>query len=272
MIKMSGRNVLGVILCLLGALMGLLLTPLFFMETYIPLKLAEEALGGSGLGCALVVEFIFPFISDLGMIGGALYLVAGISFMSSKDHHAFKIAVVANVLALQAAFWPIIPLIVTSMIPWFAILFLGNILIFFLLLITVGRISGKTTLMALLVGMAWVLAFMNGVASTNRIVFLTGEGNPLWVLYTTMQRVNWVACLGWGATTVLIVIKPNELVRKLGLGSGILAIVAGYPSGIISPFGGGFSMFLLGPMLSTLLVLLFISPKLWEKLVISRKE
>ncbi|MFW9949865.1 MAG: hypothetical protein ACFFKA_07055, partial [Candidatus Thorarchaeota archaeon] len=92
--------------------MGLLLTPYFFMLQYFDLIALEGLLGGSGLGCAVVVEFIFPFISDLGMIGGALYLVAGISFMSG-DKHAFKIAVVANVLALQAAFWPIIPLIVT---------------------------------------------------------------------------------------------------------------------------------------------------------------
>ena len=268
---MSGRNILGVVLSLLGAIMGLLLTPYFFMLQYADLMGAEAALGGSGLGCALVVEFIFPVISDLGMIGGALYLVAGISFMSG-DKHAFKIAVVANVLALQAAFWPIIPLIVTSMTPWFAINFLGNLVIFFLLLLSVGRISGKVTLMALLTGMAWVLAFMNGVAATNRIVYLTGLGDPLSILYTTMQRVNWVASLAWGVTTVAIVLSPKEWVRKLGLGSAILAIVAGYPSGLISPFGGGFSMFLLGPMLSTLLLILFISPKLWEKLVISRKE
>ena len=268
---MSGRNVLGVIISLLGALMGLLLTPYFFMLQYSDLIAAEASLLGSGLGCAVVVEFIFPVISDLGMIGGTLYLVAGISFMSG-DKHAFKIAVVANVLALQAAFWPIIPLIVTGMTPWFAIMFLGNLVIFFLLLLSVGKISGKTTLMALLTGMAWVLAFMNGVASTNRIVYLTSEGIPLWVLYTAMQRVNWVASLAWGVTTVMMVLRPKDWVRKLGLGSGILAMVAGYPSGIISPFGGGFSMFLLGPMLSTLLVLLFISPKLWEKLVLSRKE
>lgn len=268
---MSGRNVLGCILSLVGGLMGILLTPYFFMLQYTDLIAAEAALGGSGLGCALVVQFIFPFISDLGMIAGAMYLVAAISFMSKNDKYAFKIAVVANVLALQAAFWPIIPLLVTQMIPTFAIMFLSNLVIFFLLLLSVGRISGKTTLMALLTGMAWVLAFMNGVASTNRITVLMGS-NPLWVLYTTMQRVNWVASLGWGVTTVLIILEPKELVRKLGLGSAILAIVAGYPSGMISPFGGGFSMFLLGPMLSTLLLLLFISPKLWEKLVISRKE
>jgi len=256
---MNGKNVFGALLSLFGAVMGLLLTPLFFVELYYPLIAAE----GAAAGCALVVEFIFPFCSDLGMISGILFLVAGIGFLSD-DKHSFRIAVVACVLALQGAFWPIIPLFIVGMAPLFAINFLGNLIIFFLLLIFVGRISGKRTLMALLTGMAWILAFMNGIAATNRI-----ETTHLGI-FSAVQRLSWVAALGWGVVTVMLVVEPKEWVRKLSLGAGFLAMVTGYPTGMFSPFGGGFSMFLLGPMLSTLLVILFISPKLWEKLV-SRK-
>ncbi|MFW9823939.1 MAG: hypothetical protein ACFFE4_13425 [Candidatus Thorarchaeota archaeon] len=266
---MTGNRVLGTILCLIGAVLGIVLTPLFFIYLYEPLIAAEASLGGSAVGCAAVVVFIFPAISDMGVIAGVMYALSVIGFISD-DKHTFKIAIIANVLALQASFWPIIPLLVTGLPPLFAILFLPNLIIFFLLMGTVGRLSLKTTLLGLITGMAWVLTFMNGVASTNRLVVLNDQ--PIVALFITAQRLNWGAAIAWGIVTVGVAINPKEWIRKLGLGAGILEIAIGYPSGVFSPFGGGFSLFLLAPMISTLLVIILISPKVWTKLVGSRAE
>ncbi|MFX1479631.1 MAG: hypothetical protein ACFFCI_16030 [Promethearchaeota archaeon] len=88
---MKSRNVLGAVLSFFGAILGILITPVLFMRLNIPLMEAEAALGGSAIGCEAVVVFIFPFISDLGVIAGTLYFIAGIGFISD-DKRSFSIA------------------------------------------------------------------------------------------------------------------------------------------------------------------------------------
>lgn len=266
---MTDKSVLGAIVSLIGAVLGIFVTPLLFIYLYEPLIAAEAALGGSALGCEAVVVFIFPFISDLGVVAGILYALSAIGFISGEKK-TYTISIIANVLALQASFWPIIPLIVTGLPPLFAFIFLPNLIIFFLLVGKVGRKPVKTTLFALITGMAWILAFMNGVASTNRLVVLNNE--PLVSLFVAAQRLNWVASVAFGITTIFLILNPKDWVRRVGLGAAILEIAIGYPSGMFSPFGGGFSMFLLGPMIATILLLLFASPKVWEKLTGKREE
>ncbi|MFX0057556.1 MAG: hypothetical protein ACFE85_11310 [Candidatus Hodarchaeota archaeon] len=250
---------LAVILCLIGALMMIVLTPIFFMILYEPMIVGELDLGTpSGLGCAVVVEYIFPIVSDIGIIGGILYLLSVIGFLQ-EDKKAFTLAITGNVLALLCAFWPIVPAIITSQPPLFVLIFFVNLIIYFLLMGPVGRSSGKTTLFGLIVGMALVLSFMNGVAATNRIVALG------WPLFVAFQRLNWIATIGFGITTIAIALRPKEWARKVGLGAAILEAVAGFPAGFFSPFDG-FSLFLLGPILSVVVIVLTISPKIWSKL------
>jgi hypothetical protein len=267
---MKDKSALGSILSFIGAALGIFVTPLLFMYLYEPLIAAEAALpGDSAIGCETVVVFIFPFISDLGIVAGVLYALSGIGFISG-DKKTYMIAIIANVLALQASFWPIIPLIVTGLPPLYALLFVPNLIIFFLLVGKVGRKPAKTTLFALITGMAWVLAFMNGVASTNRLVVLNDE--PIVSLFVAAQRLHWVASVAFGITTIFLILNPKDWVRRVGLGAGIIEIVVGYPSGMFSPFGGSFSMFLLAPMIATIVLLLCASPKVWEKLVGKREE
>ncbi|MFX0034908.1 MAG: hypothetical protein ACFE9I_04610 [Candidatus Hermodarchaeota archaeon] len=256
---MTKNKILAVVLCLIGAILGIVLIPIFFIMTYQPMIIGEEALGTlSGLGCAVVVEFIFPFISDIGIIAGVLYLLSAIAFIQD-DKRAFTLAIIANVLAIQSAFWPIVPAIITAQPPLFPPLFFTHLIIYFLLMGPIARFSGKTALLGLIVGMAWVLSFMNGVAATNRIVALG------WPLFTAMQRLNWIASIGFGIATVGIALRPSEWVRKVGLGAAILEAVAGFSAGLFSPFEG-FSLFLLGPILATVVLVLFISPKYWQKI------
>jgi len=268
--KMKEKSVLGAIFSILGAILGMLVTPFFFIYLYEDLILAEASLGGSALGCEAVVVFIFPFISDLGVIAGVLYVLSAIGFITG-DKKAFMIAIIANVLALQSSFWPIIPLLVTGMPPLFVIIFLPNIIIFFILMKSVRKLPMKTTLFALLTGMAWVLAFMNGVAATNRLVVLNDVRYYV-ALFIAAQRLNWAASIGWGVVTIGIALYPKEWVRKVALASAVLEVVVGFPSGAFSPFGGGFSMFLLAPMISAMLLLLVASPKVWEKLVMAENR
>lgn len=139
--------------------------------------------------------------------------------------------------------------------PMFGIVFGPNLIIFILLLFLVGKKSWKVVLFSLLTGIAFVLSFMNGVASTDRIMV---SGAPL---YVAVQRLNWIASIGWGVFTIWLIIKPAEWVRVVGLSAALLEMVVGFPLGMATTLAfGHFSMFYPAPMLSTLLLIFLLLP------------
>jgi hypothetical protein len=128
-------------------------------------------------------------------------------------------------------------------------------------MILVGKITWGRTLLGFLLGMAWVFCLMNGIASLSRI-FTTGMP-----FFTFVQRLHWVSMLGWGITTVGIIMKPKEWMRVLGLTAGVMEIVVGYPLAVITGQQlERFSLFSLAPIISTILVILFILPNVWQKI------
>jgi hypothetical protein len=125
----------------------------------------------------------------------------------------------------------------------------------------VGKRSLVHTLLGLLLGMAWVFCLMNGIASLSRIITI---GKPFYVF---VQRLHWVAMLGWGVATVGILMKPKEWMRVVGLSAGVLEIVIGFPLAYLTAIElGRFSLFSLAPICSTILVVLFVIPSVWEKI------
>jgi len=104
------------------------------------------------------------------------------------------------------------------------------------------------------------------IEAINRLVVLN-DARYYVALFIAAQRLNWVASVGWGVITIFFALDPKEWVRKLALGVAVLEIVIGFPSGAFSPFGGGFSMFLLAPIISTVLLFMVATPKGWEKFV-----
>jgi hypothetical protein len=102
---------------------------------------------------------------------------------------------------------------------------------------------------------------MNGVASTSRIITI---GDPIFVL---VQRLHWVAMLGWAVVTVGLIIKPNNWMRVLGLVAGLTELVVGIPlAAVTAQQLGRFSLFALGPIICLVLVVLFLWPNLWQRL------
>jgi hypothetical protein len=145
--------------------------------------------------------------------------------------------------------------------PVYFILFWPYLVLYFLISMAVGKRSLVHTLLGLLLGMAWVFAMMNGIASLSRIITI---GMPF---FTFVQRLHWVAMLGWGAATVGILIKPKEWMRVVGLFAGTLEVVVGFPLAVITAQQlGRFSLFSLAPISSLILVVLFVIPSIWEKI------
>lgn len=202
----------GAFLSLIAAVITIFGTFILFTQWYEPMMAAEVAAGRPDE--EIIVKFIIPALSDFGIIAGVLWAVASYGYFT-KRNWAWPVSVVANVLALLGSFFPMIPAASRGLPPMYGIVFVPNLVAFVLLLLVVGKKGWKVLLLGLLSGIAFVLSFMNGIASTDRIMVI---GTPL---YVAVQRLNWIASIGWGVFTVWMIIRPSEWVRVVGLAAGL---------------------------------------------------
>ena len=193
-------------LALVGAAFGIIGNFLIFLEWYDILKVTPSA----EPGCEILIEYIMPALSDLGILAGVLYAVSAYGFFSAAGW-AFPLVVIANVLALQGSWFINVPAMAAGMPPVYFPVFWPNLALFFLFVKYVGGLSWKRTLLGLLAGMAYIFCLMNGVASTSRIIIL---GAPIFVL---VQRLHLFSSIAWGVITVGILLRPKEWMRVLGL-------------------------------------------------------
>jgi ABC-type dipeptide/oligopeptide/nickel transport system permease component len=85
--------------------------------------------------------------------------------------------------------------------------------------------------------------------------------------FTLVQRIHWFAMIGWGITTVSILMGAKEWTWVLGFTAGILELVVGIPLAIITAQElGRFSLFSLAPISCLILVVLFVWPGMWLKI------
>lgn len=253
---MKENKTLGGILGIISGLMGIIGHTIIFLNWYVPGMKAEAA----EPGCEILLKFLNPAMSDLGMIGGVLFLISAYGFFT-KRKWAFLVSVIAIVLALQGAWFINVPFMAAGLPPVYFILFWPYLVIFFLLLLVVGKRTIGHSLLGLLLGMAWVFCLMNGIASLSRIITI---GMPF---FTFVQRLHWIAMLGWGVATVGMIMKPKEWMRVVGLSAGVLEIVVGFPLAYITAAQlGRFSLFSLAPISSLVLVILLVIPSVWEKI------
>ena len=253
---MKENRVLGGILATVSGLMGLIGHTIIFLQWYVRGMGAEAA----EPGCEILLKYIHPALSDLGMLAGVIFLVSAYGFFTKKNW-AFLLSVIAIVLALQGAWFINVPFMAASLPPVYFILFWPYFVLYFLIMVLVGKRTWGKTLLGLLLGMAWVFCLMNGIASLSRIITI---GMPFFVF---VQRLHWVAMIGWGITAVGVIMQPKEWMRVLGISAGVLEIVVGYPLAVITGQElGRFSLFSLAPIACTILVILLVMPSMWSKI------
>ena len=253
---MERNNRLGAVLALIGAVLGIAGTYLIFLNWYTPALTAEAA----EPGCEILLKYLMPALSDFGILAGVLYAVSAYGFFTAAGW-AFPVAVIANILALQGSWFINVPFMAAGMPPIYFTIFFHNLLLYFLFMRSVGKVPWNRTLIAAVTGMAFIFCFMNGVASWSRILTIGAH------LFVIVQRLNWIAFIGWGIVTAGILLHPREWMRVIGLAAGFLELVVGIPLAISTTIGlGRFSMFSLGPIFSLILVVLFIWPNMWQKL------
>jgi len=253
---MKNRTNLGGFLALIGGLMGIVGHYLIFLNWYEIGMAAESA----EPGCEILLKYIQPAMFDLGVLGGALYLVSAYGFFTRRKW-SFLLAVIATVLALQGSWFINVPYMSADLPPVYFTLFWPYLALYFLLMVPVGRVSWGRTLLGMLTGMTYVFCLMNGVASLSRIITV---GAPI---FAAVQRLHWFAMLGFGAVTVGVLLRPAEWMRVLGLASGIVEMSVGIPLAVVTALNlGRFSLFSLAPIFSLVCIVLFVWPNLWERI------
>jgi hypothetical protein len=253
---MKENRKMGAILALLAALMGIIGHFVLFMKWYHIGMGAESA----EPGCEILLKYIHPAMADLGILGGVLFIVSAYGFFTRKNW-AFLLSVIAIVLALLGSWFINVPFMAAGLPPVYFSLFWPYLILYFLLMRGVRQVSWSRTLLALFTGMAYIFCFMNGVSSTSRIITV---GAPIFVL---VQRLHWVAMLGWAVVTTGILMSPREWMRVVGIISGSVELVVGIPLALVTGQQlGRFSLFALAPISCLILVIIFIWPNLWQRL------
>ena len=252
---MKNKDLLGGILAVVAALMGIIGHMLLFLNWYqvgMHTPSAEP-------GCEILLKYIHPLMADFGLLGGVLFLVSAYGFFT-KRNWAFFLAVVALVLALLGSWFINVPYMAAGLPPVYFPLFWPYLLLYFLFLKLVGKIPWSVTLLSLLTGVAYIFCWMNGVASTSRMITI---GAPIFFL---VQRLHWVAMLGWAVVTVGIVIKPREWMRLIGVIAATTELIVGIPLTVATAQQlGRFSLFALGPIACFALLVILVWPGVWQR-------
>ena len=252
---MTKRQKLGAILASIGALMGIIGHMVIFLNWYRIGMSAESA----EPGCEILLKYIHPAMADFGILGGVLFLVSAFGFFMRKNW-AFMLSVIAIVLALLGSWFINVPFMAAGLPPVYFILFWPYLVLYFVLMRGVGQIPWSRTLLGLVTGMAYIFCFMNGVASTSRIIT---HGDPV---FSLVQRLHWAACLGWAVVTVGILLRPREWAWVVGLAAGVTELVVGIPLAVVTAQQlGRFSLFALAPITCLGLLIYLVWPGRWEK-------
>ncbi len=259
---MRKENVLGGSLSIVAAVMGIVGHFVLFLKWYqigMNTPSAEP-------GCEILLKHIHPLMANFGILAGVLFLVSAYGFFSNRNW-AFFVSVVALVLALLGSWFINVPYMAAGLPPVYFPLFWPYLVLYFIYLRMVGRISWSQTLLGLLTGVAYIFCWMNGVASTSRIITI---GAPIFQL---VQLPHWVAMIGWAVVTVGIIMRPKEWMRVVALAAGVTELVVGIPLTIATAQAlGRFSLFALGPIACLALVVLIVWPGLWQKLTNTTEE
>lgn len=246
---------LGGILAVLGALMGIIAHFILFLQWYHIGMSAESA----EPGCEILLKYIHPAMAYVGMLGGVLMAVSAYGFFTRKNWAMF-LSVTGLVLALLGSWFINVPFMAAGLPPIYFPIFWPYLILYFVMLRVVGRVSWSRTLLGLGTGMAYIFCFMNGVSSTSRIITV---GAPI---FTLVDGLHWVAMLGWAVVTVGVILRPAEWVRVTGLVAGAIELTVGIPLAVVTGGElGRFSLFALAPISCLILVVILVWPNLWER-------
>ncbi len=230
----------------MGGMASLALVLTIFVTTFEAQIQAEIARGSPTE--ALLASYVLPAVAVVGLLGGVLWLVAAYGF-AARRQWAFASAVVGSVLCVLGGFFPMLPWVSSDLgFPPTSVVFALNLILFILLQVRVMPGAKSVLLFSLLAGIAYVLAFINGVASTHYII-TTGE-----VYFVLLQPVNFAASAVWATTAVAIALR-KRWAEPAVLAGGAAALLGGIPVALLTQTElGRLSLFWPSPLVSLALL------------------
>ena len=244
---------LGAVLAFVGILVGFL-AMILIAKIYIPVVEGKILEGRPDE--AITVRIVYALMGWIGMVGGAFWGVSLYGFLNHKKW-AWSLGVGAATMQILSGFFPMIP---AGSIGMFSPT-LWVILIAFALwfgMMWIRGVKGKIVLLAFFTGMAYVMTFIDGVGGISRyqtvkIPFTVG-------MYAMGQMVCWLAAAAW-VVFIVYLVTGNPRTITTGILAAGLSIYGGIPVGITDLVRlGRFSMFLPGPMLSAIILLVILLP------------
>jgi hypothetical protein len=201
------------------------------------------------------VRIVYAVLGWLGVSAGALCVSVLYGFLK-KQQWAWFWGVVSGTVLLLSGFFPMIPAADAHQAPVTGIVF-GLAAILWLGMLLVGGVNKKIIALLFVVGLAYVLTFINGVAPISK--YQTTEG--FWNGYFAIaQQLNWWSAAAW-AIFSFAVLKRKSWAVPLGIFAASLSMIAGYPMAIHNmQLVNRFSMFLPGPIMSTIVLIIILLP------------
>jgi len=249
---MKNNHKLGAVLAIVGVLAGLLTFYLLAL-TYNPVIDSHFAAGRSDEGNT--VRFVYALLGWLGVSAGALCVSVLYGFLT-KQSWAWFWGVVAGTVLLLAGFFPMIPAADAGLTPVTGIVF-GLAAIVWLGMLLIGGVNKKIIALLFVTGLAYVLTFINGVAPISRYQTTDGFWNGYFAI---SQQLNWWSAAAW-AIFSFAVLKGKYWAVPVGIFAASLSMIAGYPMAIHNmQIVNRFSMFLPGPIMSTIVLIIILLP------------
>jgi hypothetical protein len=245
---------LGSLLAVVGSAVGLVA---FYQFSVIYNAIIKVELAAGRPDEAVVVTYVFPLLGYMAITAGVLWMVALYGFWT-KERWAWMLGLIGSTLSLLAGFFPMIPAMSRQATPVTAAVFFPS-LVLWIGLLFVRRIPWRVSLLGFTAGLAYVLSFMDGVATIDKIQLSAGQ-DLLNGMYVMVQQINWWGTAAW-AVFIFALLGKKPWAQPLGIGAGLMAILGGYPLAVVSMMQEGrFSLFAPSPLLSTALVVVLLLP------------
>jgi len=250
---LKNNRKLGAALAVVGILVGFLVMYLIAV-TYMPV--VEGKILDGRPDEAITVRIAHALMGWVGMTGGAIWVVVLFGFLNKKEW-SWSLGVVAGSMQLLSGFFPMIPpasigmptptiwVFLIAFILWFGMLFIGGV-------------KNKIIALAFVSGLAYVMIFIDGVGAISR--YQTVKESFAIGMYAMGIVVTWWAATAW-AVFIYALVTGKTWTIPLGVFAASLSIFGGLPVGLTDVFRlGRFSMFLPGPMLSAILLVVILLP------------
>ncbi|NOQ95830.1 MAG: hypothetical protein GQ555_04350 [Desulfobacterales bacterium] len=251
--SLKNNHKLGAALAVIGILIGFLVLYLIAI-TYIPV--VEGKILDGRPDEAITVRIVHSLMGWVGMSGGAIWAVVLFGFLNKKEW-SWSLGVVAGTMQLLAGFFPMIPpasigmptptiwVFLIAFMLWFGMLFIGGV-------------KNKIITLAFVSGLAYVMIFIDGVGAISR--YQTVKESTLIGMYAMGLVVTLWAAAAW-AVFIYFLVKGKSWTLEVGIFAASLSIIAGLPVGLTDVVRlSRFSMFLPGPMLSAILLVVILLP------------